>query len=68
MKKAGFFIDPRDLREAAEDLIARGFQSVETNDSHFEPMISFVGEEEDIEDWGDYNQFGITNDDLIIFT
>ena len=58
--EGSFFVDPRIQKEVVEDLENYGFESIEIKDSSFQPMITFWGEEEEIDSWFETNKWEIS--------
>ena len=65
--KAGIFVDPQDLNDIVSHLEDFEFDSVTVENSSMQPFVSFVGHEDDITEWtGEFNRFGISEDDVVI--
>jgi hypothetical protein len=68
--KAGIFVDPIIADDVVQDLSHPKweFTSIEVKSTSRQPLIEWEGKEEDIEEWaGEFNRFGINNDDICYF-
>jgi hypothetical protein len=68
--KAGIFVDPIIADDVVQDLSHPKweFTSIEVKSTPRQPLIEWEGKEEDIEEWaGEFNRFGINNDDICYF-